>query len=531
MVLNTRRGEVKFTSRGKRANIITQRPGGAYGMRRSRNDQEHEVASVWARIRAVLDAPDFWQAAARLPGSAKALHRVPGRPTDHPDWLFLLIATVTAIVGSQRMAVTTLRDPFMWQWLKDVTDDNSYRVGLGLAPIGDKPLARHHLKHFQAKWTSAKYRWHVITAKRAALGVAKTAARQQDLLAPGRPIVFDHPDPGQWLRFDGTVIKPVTTSRPAKDSSVTGRVDSSADYHHVGGDTKTRVYGTKYVFASVRTDDYQGRLILDYEPAVGETKTGMGNEAAVTMAIIDRLHPELPGMHGVIVDSVLGGKDIISLAQRGLLTVNYPSALRNPNRRKGGRFAPGRIDKSAKVYVLRHTRPSGGECVHHIHVSGTIYYHVLFDAHGNEVQASIDVDNLLVRPNADGTVRHYHVLNVPCQYGEQTIHIPLFHDPRKLKAKNARQHVPQKSLALQVRNRGEQFRAFPVNTPMFQVLYGRRNDTESLHNQFKRYLPKMPAYGAAAQSLYILGLVIAYNSLSRAHLLKRNGRPNALDAT
>lgn len=488
-------------------------------MRRPRNEAERETSSAWQKVRAVLAAPDFWHAARELPGSAPATIRRPGRPVDHPDWLYLLIAATTSITGSQRAAITFLADPMMWQYLRDTTDANPYRAGHGLALLGPKPVVRHHLKHFQAKWTQPEFREHAQRAKQTALGVARTAARQQGLLDPTKPFDYDTPDRGKWLAFDGTVFRPASKSRPPKKEGVRRRVDPAAGYHYVGGDTRTRVYGAKVVFASVRTDDYHGRLILDYDAATGDTKTGIADEAATTLDITRRLRKHLPGINGLIVDSVLRGKHITALANDGLLVVNYPHAAANPNRRTGNRHAIGRVEKSTKVHVHTDERPNGTTCEHHIHASGTVYHQVTFDALGQEVLEPLDVINVEHRTNADGTHRWYHLLDVPCQYGSQKARVALFHDPRKNTA------------GIRIRNRGEYLRIHPTNTPQFTVLYGRRNDTESLHNQVKKYLPKMPAYGVLAQSLYLLGMVIAHNSMTRAQHLKRHGQPNALDGT
>lgn len=38
-------------------------------------------------------------------------------------------------------------------------------------------------------------------------------------------------------------------------------------------------------------------------------------------------------------------------------------------------------------------------------------------------------------------------------------------------------------------------------------------------------------HGVPAQSLFLLGLVIAHNSLTRAHALKCNGQTSTLDGT
>ena len=127
--------------------------------------------------------------------------------------------------------------------------------------------------------------------------------------------------------------------------------------------------------------------------------------------------------------------------------------------------------------------------------------------------------DLLLRENADGTHRWYHKIAVPCVHGDQSVLLPLFHEPRK------------GSAAIRIRNRGEYLRAFPTNTMQHKILYGRRNDTESRHRQDKRTQPKMVAYGPEAQSLYNLGGAVFDNAMFRGHRLKRAGLPNPLDAT
>ncbi len=147
---------------------------------------------------------------------------------------------------------------------------------------------------------------------------------------------------------------------------------------------------------------------------------------------------------------------------------------------------------------------------------GSTYHQEVINAKGQAILESLPVKNIVHRVNPDGTYRWYHYVPVTCAYGRSVAIVPLFHDPRK------------NSGAPLIANRGEYFRAFPVDTPQHDHLYTRRSDTESLHNQIKRHFPKMPAYGVAAQGLYILGLVIAQNSMTRAQTLRRDGKPSAL---
>ena len=80
-------------------------------------------------------------------------------------------------------------------------------------------------------------------------------------------------------------------------------------------------------------------------------------------------------------------------------------------------------------------------------------------------------------------------------------------------------------------SRGEHLRFYPPGTPQFHALYSRRNDSESLHNQIKRRLTRLPAYRVKRQMLFILGISLLHNAATRAFALQRQGEPNPLDGT
>jgi hypothetical protein len=72
-------------------------------------------------------------------------------------------------------------------------------------------------------------------------------------------------------------------------------------------------------------------------------------------------------------------------------------------------------------------------------------------------------------------------------------------------------------------------RFYPVGTPQYGLLYGRRNATESVHRQYKRKAERVPAYGYTRQLLFVIGYVATHNAVARAFHLRRAGKPNALD--
>lgn len=50
-------------------------------------------------------------------------------------------------------------------------------------------------------------------------------------------------------------------------------------------------------------------------------------------------------------------------------------------------------------------------------------------------------------------------------------------------------------------SRTELARLYPVSTLQFDCLAGQRNSSESFHNEMKRTMPRIPAYGATGQTL------------------------------
>lgn len=229
-------------------------------------------------------------------------------------------------------------------------------------------------------------------------------------------------------------------------------------------------------------------------------------------------------MKGIIVDSIIRGTHITQLAAQGLMTVNWPHALRNPNRAKKGRNNAQRVGKKHKVKVFEHDLANGTKCTHNIFVRDSVFYQIKYDASGNLIELEVPVIGYDRRFNRKGRnegtaeTRWYLHLDVGCSHGNQEVSIPLYHDD-------------QSEGGVQGFNRGEHLRFYPVNTVQFDLLYGRRNDTESLHNQTKIPSKKMPAYGPRTQALYLLGRVLAHNAATRAHALKGAGLPNPFDST
>ena len=495
---------VTVVHRGRRDSIITRDAQGQLVTKRARTNEEKERASHFQLLRALIADPAFWSVAMTFPGnSCRSGKR--GRPTHNPSWAFLLIAGLTALTGSQRAAITFISDPLMWQFLRHYTEEFRPKEVDSLATT---PLQRHHLSTFLKKWESDAWATIRHIAHKQFRADAGARAKTQGLLNPTQPLRYNQVDPGQHIVYDGTVF-----SGPANKYRITA--DGEGPQLKNGHE---QVWGSKVVYATVRCADYQSRLVLDYEQVLSVTNDGIGDEAAATIDSATRLKEELPGIRGIIVDSIIRGKHLAQLADRGILVTNYPTALKNPQRSKHGRFAPGRVEKSTPLRTFTHKPRRGKNCTHKLIVEGGVFKQPAFDETGNEVLTTCPTTGFQSRRNPSGAHRYYLNITMPCQHGDLKVTIPLYHEDRD-------------KFAIQGLNRGEYLRFYQPGNTQFDTLYGRRNDSESFHNQVKRNLTRLPAYRSRRQVLFILGTALVNNAATRAFDLQRQGKPNPLDGT
>lgn len=494
---------ISVVQRGRRDNLIYRDNTGAFRTKRARTYEEKEAASQDALLRSLIADPAFWSLAMTLPGNRCRTGRR-GRPSHNPSWLFLLLAGLTTITGSQRSAVVYLNDRDRWDWLRFYTEQHRPS---GLDTLGDRPPQRHHFSTFLRKWESAAWAAVRLASHDRFRVDACQRARARGLFDPAEELRYSTVDHGQHIVFDGTVFKGPADSRRSTANGENWQMKSGRD----------RVWGSKVVFATARGDDYQSRLVLDFEQVLGTTPSGVGDEAASTITSATRLKEQMPGVRGIIVDSIIRGKHLAALADKGLIVTNYPHALSNPKKRSGGRFAPGRKEKKQQLRTLTHDTAQG-VCQHRLDIVGGIFYTEQFDATGNLVPTECHVVGFDSRRNPSGSYRYYLKVSVPCANGAFKTLVPLYHEDRD-------------KYAIKGLNRGELLRFYPPNTPQFQVLYGRRNDSESFHRQVKRRLPRLPAYRAERQVVFVMGLALVNNATSRAFVLKRSGLPGPLDSS
>ncbi len=377
---------------------ITKRPDGTYGTKQVRNDKESKAVPKSEIGHILLKDPHFWEIAHLLPGNARRPGQV-GSPRNYPDWVFLFLMVMATAHGTQSAAIREVCEATsMWRAYRRTAHKH---LPEGFDKARRQAPKYHHIQYFLKRWKSEA--WAPIRAevaagfRRVAIGLATDLGH----LPTGEALFYKRPCPSQWVVFDGTVSPGPTKNRPGKGH----RHDPASGWHNKYGQEKTRVWGSKIVFASLRSDDYHGRVILDFQHVLGPNNiSGIGDEGRAIVNVAKRIHADAPGMRGVIADGVLRDVHITELSADNLHTINHTAAARNPQRKTKGTHNSSRVEKRHKVTVFRHTRVNGRTCEHHIWaIGGRLHERLRSGANGQPVWVPLEHDRVSSRPNADGT--------------------------------------------------------------------------------------------------------------------------------
>lgn len=533
----------------------------------TRVGEEWAAIGGFTQLLAVVESPWFWKLVALFPGNDVG-QKGRGRPQHYPDWLlFLLSGCVSGItnVCSRRAAVAMFYDHYLWALFVAHVDPcvppGMTKIGelTGPKPRSDRIKARpltppqptsaralrdrpgppaavlpvppvpppsgHHLDHFIAKW-----RGFDKTGKRAqplppghpfhglrqrifdqfeALGVEQ--AQDMGLLNPTLNFDYRNPAASQFVGFDGTVMP------------VSRRHRGDTTHKWKTGDDRT-LEGSKYTIASIRViGEAWSRVHLAFAQTGRSRDSVYPSEERAIVDMALRLRDlSGGGMKGIVVDSVLRGRDVTHLQQQSVTVVNYPYAKENPNGGKGKRLNDTRVEKSHLRRLFTHYDEHGAPCEHSIFALGGQLVLLVETDEGYDV-APMPVVKYEQRDNRDGTRREYVTVRIDCDIaGADTHRIPLFHgrDPRLVEG--------MKTDADPDFNWGEVVRVFPPGTRQFNDLYGARNDTEARHADLKSRIKYLPP-DVAAQDLRMLGAMITANAVAwQAHLQARR-QPNILD--
>lgn len=500
--------KIRVKASGRRSNLLYIRPDGAWGVRRARADEEKESASLFQKVRCIVHNSGFWETAGRLPGNMTPIVPRRGRPTDHPTWMMFLLVAIATQTGSQKGAVTFLADPVMWEFIRELA--NRFRPAEWREASANPPT-RNHLNTFNRKWKAQRWDGIVTKARKTAKDCALREARNLGYFDPEQPLEYASVDFRQWVTLDGTVYQP--PSKRTKEDG--GRYDTGSGLHSKGGED-CAAYGSKFSIIETISDEYQGALILDHAHVTPKPGNQQGDEAATSEAMLHELKERAPGLRGNTSDSAFRGSHIARLLRNDVITINYPVADKNPNRKTGGRFGDGRVERTHKIRAVEHARTNGQPCRHTLFIVGSAPHQEAIDGEGNTILQPLIATGYKVGKNEDGSRRWYQQIGIVCRHGNfdafMRIDAPGRDDVQNL-------------------SRADLARFYPTNSPQFAYIYGRRNSSESMHQKMKRTMPVLPAYGSRLQSLYMLGYMIANNAISIEFGRKRRGEVNALDGT
>jgi len=535
----------------------------------TREGEFRRTASIFQQFRAIYSSQWFWQVVDVFPRNAVP-EGIPGRRQSFPDYLLALVVVCGGVkgLGTTSAALRQLSDPHLWaQFISDlerfvpegwtrVSELNpdqrawdralSCRVTASASkPEGTLALkpVRHasptpatlppvpwpspdHVRYFEAKvrghrkqdnrWvpTQAGDEYYMILAR---LNIAFERASIEQVQAMGlagahESFHFQRPWPGQYLLADGTVFG-LKHLRSLKNVT-------SCEEHSVGGQTRT-VYGTKFDIISTRVPlQPQSRVILAVAHVGHDPLSHSSSEARTTVDLALRLRDlSGGGIKGVICDSAVRGAQVTELQRAGLVCVNYPHALSNPEGGAGHRLAPGRVDKNHLAKVITH-ETNGQPCHHFLYWLGGLLIEKYQTFDGTWDVRAVQVTGYkkhLNRGASNATCREYLRIEINCTFaGSITARVPLFH-----------LDGTDDSLA---HNFGEVVRVFAPSSPEFLGLYPSRNDTEARHSDLKQRIKYMPR-DVAGQHLKVLAASLAVNALSWQFHLQAHHEANVFNNT
>lgn len=477
----------------------------------ARRTVESDLRTISQRITDVARFDDLYRLAdvlAQAPGPRR------GRPPHYPPYVYLLFLALRGIHGSARYCAGDLQDPSVW---------NTIRSGVArhlgtdeAARLPDSGPSRHQWQHAQR--TLLVPRLEELGETFADLALAQ--ALRQELLPADARRSWSSPQRHQLIAGDGTVAKSPTLSTTSHSvDPTTGeirrhRVDPASSWQKEGGadraDNDTpgtaaatesfegngknegkgedaMVLGTKFVVFSTRHRGYFRRVFLRYAHVPHDHP---GGEAAVALDLACAILDAAEGCMGVLYDGALRGMHRDVIARRGRLLIN----------------------KQHKGASPRYIRTLDfGRCRHELWSNrGRVHVRAFLDD-GTSALIPLSVDKLERRASTH-THRWYHLLTVPCPRG------PHQHRESVGVTTTAGERDAGQSDTETGFHRAEHLLQIPDNTATHQTLYGGREDTEAGFSQLDRSLwnRRMIAFGAEAQSLVILGFLLAQNATSAA---------------
>ena len=259
------------------------------------------------------------------------------------------------------------------------------------------------------------------------------------------------PHPSRTIYGDGTVV------RPLYNRADHGRQDPDAEEHtrHDG-----QIYGNNLVAIAVRGPLAQQRVVL----AVGRVQE-RGHEADEAIRLIRQVHAVAgDAIQAVVYDGAFRGVHHETLmSELGLIVVNKVHA--------GRRVGDERVHRQVPLGEWSHV-VGRRTCTHTLVAQNGSIHEVSFDDGGGLV---------LSEPLVRKQVRRYERGKEGWRF-TLGITITCPRDPF------VGWISPHPQLGERGHGRPDQLRLLPESDPHFQVLYGLRNDSESINSAYKRTL-------------------------------------------
>ncbi|MGW7002056.1 hypothetical protein ACWGCW_04265 [Streptomyces sp. NPDC054933] len=411
-----------------------------------------------------------------------------GRHADYPPYVYLLFLACRGIYGSARDTAGHLQHPSVWNEIRKGIAEHlgAHRASL-LPDIGP---SRNHWLYAQRALLIP----HLAELSDAYRHLALQQALSQGLLPRDAPRSWSRPQRHQLLAGDGTVAKaPTLATAPYSVNEQTGevrrrRIDPAAALHAEGGDDKNLVRGTKFVVLSTRRPGYWRRVLLSYQHV---PHNHPGGEAAVALEAANDLfdRPDTAGCMGLIYDGACRGVHRDAIARRGKLLINKQHSGIKPMHLK----------------TLAFTR-----CRHELWTSGGRVAERVYLDDGTSSLEPVPITKFERR--GTNTYRWYHLLAIPCPHG------PHHHrEPVGITTTNGERQSGHSDQERKF-HRAEHLQLIPENTKIHDETFGGREDAESVFSQFDRHLwnGRLIAFGVEAQSLVMLGFMLAQNASSAA---------------
>ncbi|MFD0378046.1 hypothetical protein [Streptomyces sp. NPDC127112] len=482
----------------------------------ARRALESDLRTVSRRIKDVAWFEDIYRLAAAL-----ETDRGPraGRPPAFPPYVYLLFLALRGIHGSARYCAAELHDQTVWG---EIRKGVAHHLGKDEAQrLSEAGPTRHQWQHAQK--TLLIPRLDELAETFADLALAQ--ALRQGLLPPEARRSWSNPGRHQLIAGDGTVAKSPTLSTVPFSVDENGvlrrhRVDpasswqkegggkrdeqesTAADTHHSKATSRkkrkedpksnkdsdgTMVLGSKFVVFSTRHRGYFRRVFLRYSHVPHDQE---GGEAAVALKLACAILDAAEGCMGVLYDGAFRGMHRDVIARRGKLLIN-------------------KQHKGAQPRYLRTL--DYGRCRHELWANkGRAHERVFLDT-GTAALLPLPILKLQRRASTH-THRWYHLLAVPCPRGAHE-----HREPVGITTTPGERDHGQSDTETGF-HRAEHLLQIPDNTSTHQQLYGGREDAEAGFSQLDRSLwnRRMIAFGADAQSLVILGFLLAQNATSAA---------------